>query len=392
MSMVLAISFALVMAMSHEQAASVAVSRSDTRTPYPGPAEYFTGQVHVLPLFDAKEPARTAGASVTFDPGARTAWHSHPLGQTLIVTAGTGRVQRWGDAVQEIRTGDVVWIPPNQKHWHGAAPSASMTHTAIHEQLDGKVVEWLEHVSDVQYRAAPSNEARPAQGHDFGSVAPALERYRDEVLQSDLWKRPGLTARDRSMVTIAALIARNQQTDMREQFALALDNGVKPGEISEVITHLAFYAGWPNASSAVQVVRELFTTRNVSVKDLPPASPSLLPLNEAAEKERAAGVQANFGLVSPGVVQYTTDVLFRDLWRRLGLPPRDRSLVTVSALIATGKVEQVPYHLNRAMDSGLTSSQTSEVLTHLAFYAGWPSVFSALPVVKDIFEKRAQTR
>jgi 4-carboxymuconolactone decarboxylase len=190
------------------------------------------------------------------------------------------------------------------------------------------------------------------------------------------------------MVTIAALIARNQQTDMREHFALALDNGVKPGEISEVITHLAFYAGWPNASSAVQVVRELFTTRNVSVRDLPPASPSLLPLNEAAEKERAAGVQANFGLVSPGVVQYTTDVLFRDLWLRPGLAPRDRSLVTVSALIAAGQVAQIPYHLNRAMDNGVTQAQAAEAITHLAFYVGWPNTFSALPVAKEVFEKR----
>ena len=116
----------------------------------------------------------------------------------------------------------------------------------------------------------------------------------------------------------------------------------------------------------------------------------LLPLEEAAEKQRATTVEQNFGAVAPGVVQYTTDILFRDLWLRPGLAPRDRSLVTVSALIATGQTAQITYHLNRAMDNGLTQRQASEVLTHLAFYAGWPNVFSALPVVKDVFEKRAK--
>ena len=113
-----------------------------------------------------------------------------------------------------------------------------------------------------------------------------------------------------------------------------------------------------------------------------------MPLDEVAETKRATLVNDNFGLVAPGVVQYTTDVLFRDLWLRPGLAPRDRSLVTVSALIASGQVNQITYHLNRAMDNGLTKAQASEVLTHLAFYAGWPNIFSALPVAKDVFEKR----
>src|SRR5690349_16820581 len=117
-------------------------------------------------------------------------------------------------------------------------------------------------------------------------------------------------------------------------------------------------------------------------------SPKLLPINEEAEAQRAAAVEQNFGAVAAGVVQYTTDLLFRDLWLRPGLAPRDRSLVTVSALIASGQVAQITYHLNRAMDNGLTQEQASEVLTHVAFYAGWPNVFSALPVVKSVFERR----
>lgn len=117
-----------------------------------GSAEWFTGTVRIDPLFEAHDPARAGGASVTFVPGARTAWHSHPLGQTLIVTAGCGRVQRWGGAIEEIRPGDVVWIPPGEKHWHGAAPTTAMTHIAIQEYLDGKAADWMEHVSDEQYQ------------------------------------------------------------------------------------------------------------------------------------------------------------------------------------------------------------------------------------------------
>ena len=123
-------------------------SRSSTR----GPADWFTGTVWIDPLFDAPEPARVAGASVTFEPGARTAWHTHPLGQTLIVTSGCGWVQREGGPVEEVRSGDVVWFPPGVKHWHGATPTTAMTHLAIQEKLDGKAVNWMEHVDDQQYR------------------------------------------------------------------------------------------------------------------------------------------------------------------------------------------------------------------------------------------------
>ncbi len=222
---------------------------------------------------------------------------------------------------------------------------------------------------------------------DSRMVAPALEKYAHGPLV-ELWKRPGLTPRARGMITIAALIARNQTIEMPYHFNLALDNGVKPREISEIITHLAFYSGWANAMSAVAVVKDVFAERKIGTDQLPSASPALLPLNNEAEAKRAANVQQQFGNVAPGIVQYTTDVLFLDLWLRPDLAPRDRSLVTVSTLIASGQVAQISYHLNRAMDNGLTQEQAGEVLTHLAFYAGWPNAFSALPVVKDVFEKR----
>lgn len=129
------------------------ITRSGSRPSGLGPAEYFTGAVRIDPVIQAPEPARVASATVTFEPGARTAWHTHPLGQTLLVTAGFGRAQRWGGPIEDIRPGDVVWFAPGEKHWHGASPTTAMTHIAIQERLDGKAVDWLEQVSDEQYRA-----------------------------------------------------------------------------------------------------------------------------------------------------------------------------------------------------------------------------------------------
>ncbi len=134
------------------------IKRSGSRPSGKGSAEYFTGAVRIDPLFDASNPARAAGANVTFEPGARTAWHTHPLGQTLIVTAGCGWVQRWGGPIEEIRPGDVISIPPGEKHWHGASPTTAMTHIAIQEYLDGKAADWMEQVSNEQYQAGPGSE------------------------------------------------------------------------------------------------------------------------------------------------------------------------------------------------------------------------------------------
>ena len=129
------------------------IKRCGSRPSRSGPVEYFTGTVRIDPLFEAANPPGVNGASVTFEPAARTAWHTHPLGQTLIVTSGMGRVQRWGGPVEEIWPGDVVWFPPGEKHWHGASPTVAMTHIAVQEALDGKVADWLEKVSDEQYNS-----------------------------------------------------------------------------------------------------------------------------------------------------------------------------------------------------------------------------------------------
>lgn len=262
------ISLSMLPACAQSQASAqqepIRITRSGTQPPQPAPADYFTGSARVDSPFRASAPARISGARVMFEPGARTAWHTHPLGQTLIVTAGTGRVQGWGDPVDEIRQGDVVWIPPGQKHWHGAAPNTSMTHIAITEQLDGKTVEWMEKVSDAQYGVPLRGQAssagprpRPSQGA-IGDFAPKLAQITDDVLYGDVWERPELSKRDRSLVTVAALIALNRPDQLRSHLRIARQNGVTQEELIETITHLAFYAGWPNAVTAIGVAKEVF--------------------------------------------------------------------------------------------------------------------------------------
>ncbi len=198
---------------------------------------------------------------------------------------------------------------------------------------------------------------------DIQAVSPALARFGREAISNDLWQRDALSARDRSIVTVAMLIARNQPGELKHYIAVALDSGVTPAEVSEIITHLAFYAGWPNAMSAVSVAKTIFEAGGVTAEALPAASPTLLPLNEQVEKQRADTVEKNVGPISPSAsVKFTADPLFLDLWQRPALTPRDRSLVTVSALIAAGQSAQIGYHLNRAMDNGLSAEEAGEVV------------------------------
>lgn len=243
------------------------ISRSGSRAQTQGPAQNFTGSVQVNPVFQAKEPGRTSGSYVTFSPGARSAWHTHPIVQILIVTAGIGRVQSWGGPVQEMRVGDVVRIPAGVKHWHGATPDSSMTHLAITEQLDGKAVDWLEKVSDAEYGArvaTPTSASASATSGPtvaqrmFGDVAPKLAELTDNVLFGDVWARPDLSQRDRSLVTVSALIAMNRPDQLRSHLLRARQNGLSEAELVETLTHLAFYAGWPSAITAATVAKEVF--------------------------------------------------------------------------------------------------------------------------------------
>lgn len=265
--------FALAFAQTNQAGAgakTISITRTSSQPPPMREAENFTGSVGVEPLVDATAPSPLTAARVTFAPGARTAWHSHPLGQTLIVTTGAGWVQQEGGAKQEIRVGDVVWTPPGMKHWHGATATDRLTHIALTEQQpDGKRVEWMEKVSDAQYNASAKVQAAPTpvrlsattnrpSARAMGDFAPKLAEITDDVLYADAWERPQLARHDRSLVTVAALIAMNRPDQLRSHFARARDNGVTQEELIETITHMAFYAGWPNAVTAIAVAREVF--------------------------------------------------------------------------------------------------------------------------------------
>jgi 4-carboxymuconolactone decarboxylase len=242
--------------------ARIAIERPGHPPSTANQAEHFSGPVAIDLPFQSELPGRFGGAVVTFQPGARTAWHTHPLGQTLIVTTGIGLVQQWGGLIQEIRPGDVVSIPPGVKHWHGASPTTAMTHIAIAEQQDGKSVEWLEKVGDSEYpRARPTTAETtgPTTAQRlFGDVNPKLAQLTDDVLFGDVWVRPGLSPRDRSLVTVSALIAMNRPDQLRSHLQRALDNGLSETELVEAITHLAFYAGWPSAVTASTVAKDVF--------------------------------------------------------------------------------------------------------------------------------------
>lgn len=241
---------------------SMTISRQGTRTTQAGAEAQFTGNVWVEMMFSPTDTTRAGGALVTFEPGARSAWHTHPRGQTLIVTAGTGRIQRRGGAVEEIRTGDVISTPAGVEHWHGAAPATQMTHLAVQETLNGSNVMWGTKVTDTEYavavRGVATRAATPVTRGPYADISPSLDDYTQRVLYGEVWERPGLSKRDRSLVTVASLVAQGRQNELPTHLRLALENGLTRDELMEAITHLAFYAGWPSANTAVVVARQVF--------------------------------------------------------------------------------------------------------------------------------------
>lgn len=236
-----------------------------------------------------------------------------------------------------------------------------------------------------QARAQRPSVAPPA----VHAVAPQLARYTDEVLFGEVWEQPDLAKRDRSFVTVAALVAGGNVEQMPGHFNRALDNGVTPAELSGLITHMAFYAGWPRAMSAVGVANKVLGERGLTPLAI---SETSLPFDRAADAPRAATVEASVGPIAPALARYTNAVLFEDLWLRTDLAPRDRSLATIVALIVNGQAEQLPFHLARGLDNGLTRQQVGGAITHLAFYAGWPRAMSAVSVADRVFRERSDAR
>ena len=233
--------------------------------------------------------------------------------------------------------------------------------------------------------ASHSSPASQSQGSGRPSgavqqrIAPGLATLTDEVLFGDVWRRPELSPRDRSLVTISILIATGKPAQLAGHLGRALDNGVRPSEASGLLAHLAVYCGWPSAVSALDVYDQVYTARNLDTAALRSAGPLLsAPPSNAA---RARALNDELAAVAPKFVELTNGVVFDDLWRRPDLPLRDRSLVTIAVLAAMGDDDQLDLYLHRGIESGLTRAQITEALTHLGFYAGWPKATKAMSAV-----------
>jgi 4-carboxymuconolactone decarboxylase len=201
----------------------------------------------------------------------------------------------------------------------------------------------------------------------------------DDVLFGDVWRRPQLSQRDRSLITIAVLIATGKPAQLTGHLGRALDNGVQPSEASGVLAHLAVYCGWPSAVSALEVFDQVYSARKIEAVALHAVTPRLPA--PAADAARAKALEADLGSVAPKFVQLTNDVVFADLWRRSDLSPRDRSLVTIAALAGVGDSDQLAPYVRRGLESGLTREQIAEALTHLGFYAGWTKATQAITLI-----------
>ncbi|WP_066721920.1 (R)-mandelonitrile lyase [Sphingomonas pituitosa] len=227
-----------------------------------------------------------------------------------------------------------------------------------------------------------AQERRSVAPEAMQKIAPVLTRYTDDVLFGDVWLRPGLSPRDRSIVTLSVLIATGKTAQLGGHLNRGLTNGLKPTEVAGVVTHLALYTGWPNAVSALTEVDKVFTDRKIDPATLKAVVPTTAPL-PASDGERAATVRRDVAPIAPKFAELTNGLIFNDLWRRTDLNQRDRSLVTIAALAAGGDDEQLGFHIKRALENGLTQPQISEAFTHLAFYAGWPKASAAIGILAN---------
>lgn len=329
------------------------VIRAGSQAPMAGPADYFTGQVRVDPLYAATADINASAAYVSFEPGARSAWHTHPAGQRLLVTSGVGLVQEWGKPIQEIRPGDVVVCPPGVKHWHGAVSSSPMTHLAITGTVNGKNVDWLEKVSDAQYQAA-AQTSRNVQSE--WSQPPASET---------------LSTRQQTIAPIGAAMASSNMPRLNAALNQGLDAGLTVSEAKEILVQLYAYSGFPRSLNALNELKTVVEARQQrGVKDEPGREPQrAIPIGDrllAAGKANqtiiaGAPVQGPLFDFVPVINQYLQAHLFGDIFERDNLDWQSRELATVGALAATpGAQSQLRSHIAASLRVGLTAAQLQQ--------------------------------
>ena len=345
------------------------ITRSGSQAAGKGPAEYFTGDVRVQPLFADEDAAAYGGAYVTFRPGARSAWHTHPAGQRLIVTEGAGRTQVWGGPIEEIHAGDVLWCPPGVKHWHGAAPDSAMTHIALTGVRDGQNVEWLEKVSDEQYGAAAHHE-----------------------------DRGGLTARQQSIAAIAAFTACGDLPRLEKALHDGLDAGLTINEAQEILIQLYAYAGFPRSLNAITTFMAVLKDREArGINDEIGKEPSPLPEGKssvelgAANQTRLIGAPATgeYLAFAPAIDEFLKGHLFGDIFGRDNLDFPSREIATIAALASLDGVNsQLEAHFTMGFNTGLTDANMTGLVAVLRSQAGQKQADNAASVLRKVQSTR----
>jgi len=330
------------------------ISRAGSQAPMAGPDDYFTGRVRVDPLFPATDDINASAAYVSFEAGARSAWHTHPAGQRLVVTSGVGLVQEWGKPVQEIHPGDVIVCPAGVKHWHGAAAASAMTHLAITGSVDGKNVHWLEKVSDEQYNVhtSPAKQTAPAHAQP-------------------------LSAKQQAIPLIAAAMATSNMAGLDAALNQGLDAGLSVSEAKEILVQLYAYSGFPRSLNALNALMNVVEQRKRDgFQDAAGHEPNKpIPVGEQllaagkANQTRIAGKPVEGPLFDfvPVINQYLQAHLFGDIFERDNLDWQSRELATVAALAATPGVEsQLRSHMAASLRVGLTVAQLQQLVQLLA--------------------------
>ena len=349
-------------------ASQIQIVKSGALPSYKVSAEHFTGNARVDPLFTANDTAQYSGAYVTFEPGARTDWHTHPAGQRLIITAGIGWIQEWGGSVVEVRPGDAVWFPPGVKHWHGATTTSAMTHIALSGIPEGKSVQWMEKVSMSSF-----SQAQPSGG-------------------------PGLNSPQQGIIAIAAFTANGNPDKLKIALNEGLDAGLTVNEIKEVIVQLYAYAGFPRSLNALNTFSAVMDERErKGIKDelgreaspLPEGKSSIELGTEIQTQLVGAPYKARFIAFAPAMDQFLKGHLFGDIFGRDNLDFQNREIATISALAnMTGVNAQLQSHFNVGFNIGLTEAQLRDLIVVLENKVGKQEAANATEVLNKVVSSR----
>jgi quercetin dioxygenase-like cupin family protein len=356
---------------------SMTITRSNSQTSSKGSSEYFTGNIRIETLFSENKSQPYSGAYVTFSPGARTAWHTHPTGQRLVITEGVGYVQVWGGPIEEVREGDVVWFPPGVKHWHGATPTKTMTHMALTGVLDGNNAEWMEKVTDEQYGLNKEKSKKQKQ-------------QTDEI--------QALSAKQQSIVTIAAFTANGELEELKNSLNEGLDAGVTINEAKEVLVQMYAYAGFPRSLNGINTLVEVLREREAKgIKDVIGKESSPLPANKSSLElgteiqTSLVGAPVSGGVYSfaPVIDQFLKGHLFGDIFGRDILDYQSREMATIAALAnMDGVNSQLEAHFNIGFNTGLTPSQMKGIISVLEFEVGEKVAKNAEELLQKVSSNR----